>query len=107
MTTFDERDNRFENEFAHDEELKFKIEARRDKLVGLWLAEKMGLTGDAASHYAREVIVSDLEEPGEEDVIRKLMADIKAKGLSLTERQVRDKMAELLSVAKQQIHDGV
>lgn len=106
MTTFDEREDRFENEFIHNAELRFKVEARRNKLLGLWLAEKMGLTGDDATRYAGEVVRADLEEPGEEDVIRKVMADIAEKGTGVSELEVREKLAELLPEAKRQIREG-
>jgi hypothetical protein len=103
MTTFDDRENAFENMFAHDAEMQFKAEARRNKLLGLWAAGKMGLSGDAADAYARTVIVEDLKEVGDDDVYRKVAADLEAKGAGLPEAALRKKMAELMSEAKGQI----
>ena len=100
MTTFDDRENAFENKFAHDAEMQFKAEARRNKLLGLWAAERMGKTGDEAQAYAKEVIKADFEEAGDEDVYRKVSGDL---GDKATEAEIRTKMAELLSVAKVQL----
>ena len=103
MTSFEDRKRGFEGKFAHDEELRFKATARRNKLLGLWAADKMGLSGDAAQVYAREVIKVDLEEPGEEDVFRKIKADFDTKGLDQSEHQIRRAMEELLAEALNQI----
>ncbi len=103
MTTFEERQKGFERKFAHDEELKFKATARRNKLLGLWAAEKMGLTGDAAQAYAREVVKADLAEPGEEDVFRKVRADFDAKGVDQSDHQIRRAMGDLMAEAVAQI----
>lgn len=103
MTNFDDRERGFERKFAHDEELKFKATARRNRLLGLWAAEQMGLSGDEAQTYAREVIKADLSEPGEEDVFRKIRADFDAKGVSQSDHQIRRKMTELLAEAVNQI----
>ena len=100
MTTFNERENAFENKYAHDEEMQFKAVARRNKLVGLWAAELMGKTGDEAEAYAKTVVLADFEEAGHEDVVRKLAADL---GAAATEDAIRAKMAELLPVAQEQI----
>ena len=100
MSTFDDRQNAFEAKFAHDAEMNFKAEARRNKLVGLWAADLMGKTGADAQAYAREVIHADFEEAGHEDVVRKLVADL---GTLAEEKVIRDKMEEFLSVAKGQI----
>jgi len=100
MTTFDDRENAFEAKFAHDAEMNFKAEARRNKLIGLWAADLMGKTGDEATAYAREVIHSDFEEAGHEDVIRKLVRDL---GSLADEAVIRQKMEEFLSIAKGQI----
>ncbi len=100
MTTFDDRENAFENQFAHDQELKFKAEARRNKLLGLWAAGLLGKSGDAAAAYAREVIASDFAEAGDEDVFRKVAADL---GDQTDAATLRDKMAELMAEAKRQI----
>jgi hypothetical protein len=107
MTTFDERQKGFERKFAHDEELKFKATARRNKLLGLWAAEKMGLAGDAAQAYAREVVKADLAEPGEEDVFRKVRTDFDAKGIDQSDHQIRRMMTELMGEAVQQIETEV
>lgn len=100
MTSFDDRENAFENKYAHDAEMQFKAEARRDKLLGLWAAELLGKTGDDAAKYAKEVIKADMEEPGDEDVYRKVSGDL---GDKADEATIRAKMAELLAVAKGQI----
>ena len=103
MTTFDKREEGFEKKFAHDEETRFKVMARRNKLLGLWVAEKLGLTGDAASTYAQDVVASDFAEAGDNDVLRKVMGDLKAKSVDLSEHRVRRQMDELLGEAKKQI----
>ena len=103
MASFEDREKGFERKFAHDEELKFRATARRNKLLGLWAAEQMGITGDAAQAYAREVIKADLVEPGEEDVFRKIRSDFDAKGVSQSDHQIRRKMADLMGVAAGQI----
>lgn len=101
MTSFDDRKKAFESKFAHDAELMFKVAARRNKLLGYWLAEKLG-EADAET-YARSVVVADLEEAGDEDVMRKVMGDIAAKGAAVTEADVRAKLAALQVEAKAQI----
>ncbi len=107
MTTFDKREEGFEKKFAHDEELRFKATARRNKLLGLWAAEKMGLTGEAAEEYAREVVRADFEEAGDEDVYRKIKHDLSAASIELSEHQIRRTMDELMSTAITQIRtDG-
>jgi hypothetical protein len=103
MTNFEDREKGFERKFAHDEELKFRATARRNRLLGLWAAELMGVTGEAAQNYAREVIKADLIEPGEEDLFRKIRADFDAKGVSQSDHQIRRKMADLMGVAVSQI----
>ncbi len=100
MTTFDDRENAFENKFAHDEKMKFKAEARRNKLLGLWAAELMGKSGDAATAYAKEVIAADFEEAGDEDVFRKLSDDLGALADATT---IRTRMVELMVEAKRQV----
>lgn len=104
MTTFDDRENAFENKFAHDEELKFKAEARRNKILGLWAAGLMGKSGDAAAAYAKDVVAADFKEAGEEDVYRKLAADL---GALADETTIRTKMVEFMADAKRQIMDEV
>src|SRR5215831_1776021 len=103
MTTFDKREEGFEKQFAHDEELKFKANARRNKLLGLWAAEKLGLTGDAAESYAKEVVASDFEEPGDDDVFRKIRRDFDVKAIHESDHQIRRVMDELMATAVQQI----
>lgn len=93
------REDAFENKFAHDEELKFKAEARRNKLLGLWAAEMMGKTGDDAEAYAKSVILSDFEEPGDEDVFRKVRADFDEAGIEQSDHQIRRTMNELMAKA--------
>ena len=100
---FSEREKGYEAKFKMDQELQFKAESRRNKLLGLWLAEKFGMDGATAESYAKEVIVSDMEEPGVEDVVRKVMADIEGRGGGIGEEEVRDKIKEFDSVAMQQI----
>ncbi|ABV92817.1 protein of unknown function DUF1476 [Dinoroseobacter shibae DFL 12 = DSM 16493] len=100
MTTFDDRENAFEAKYAHDAEMQFKADARRNKLLGLWAAELMGKTGEDAAAYAREVIKSDFEEAGHEDVFRKVSGDL---GNLADEATIRAKMAELLIEAKAQV----
>ncbi len=103
MTTFDDRKDTAEKKFAHDAELKFKIVARRNKLLGLWAADLMGISGAAAENYAKEVVVSDFDEPGDEDVFRKVFDDFKANNINKSEHQVRRQMEELLETARDQV----
>jgi len=103
MTTFEDREKGFERKFAHDEELKFRATARRNRLIGLWAADKMGLTGDEAQAYAREVIKADLAEPGDEDVFRKVRADFDAKGVDQSDHQIRRMMGDLMAEAVVQL----
>ncbi len=106
MTTFDKREESFEKKFALEEELKFKAEARRNRLLGLWAAEKLGITGDAASAYAKDVVAADFEEAGDKDVLHKVLKDLTAKGNAVTETDIRAKMGELLAVAVAQVRAG-
>lgn len=101
MTTFDKREEGFEKKFAHDEELQFKAMARRNKLLGLWAAEKLGKSGADADAYAKEVVLADFEEPGDNDVVRKVAADLKPKGID--EAAIRARMNELMALAVEQI----
>ena len=103
MTNFEDREKGYERKFAHDEELKFKATARRNKLLGLWAAEQLGFTGDQAQTYAREVIKADLEIPGDDDVFRKIRRDFDAKGVQKSDHQIRSKMVDLMGVAVGQI----
>ena len=106
MNEFNKREEGFEKKFALDEEQKFKAEARRNKLLGLWAAEKLGITGDAANAYAKEVVAADFEEAGDNDVLHKVLKDLTAKGQAVTERDIRAKMDELLAVAAAQVKAG-
>jgi len=106
MSTFDKREEGFEKKYALDEEQKFKAEARRNRLLGLWAAEKLGITGDAAMAYAKEVVAADFEEAGDADVLRKVFKDMTAKGLSATEAEIRRKMDELMAAAIAQVKAG-
>lgn len=100
MTTFEDRENAFENKFAHDAEMQFKADARRNKLLGLWAADLMGKSGDDAAEYAKEVVKSDFEEAGHEDVYRKVSGDL---GNKADEATIRAKMSELMTIAKAQL----
>jgi hypothetical protein len=103
MTTFDKREEGFEKKFAHDEELRFKANARRNKLLGRWAAEKLGLAGDEAEAYAKEVVMSDFEEAGDEDVFKKVRKDFDAKGVAQSDHQIRRTMTDLMEQAIQEI----
>lgn len=103
MSAFDDRQKGQEAKFAFDAEKKFKAEARRNKLLGIWAAELMSLSGDEAKAYAAEVVAADFEEAGDEDVFRKVSNDLKAKGVAVDEAVIRQKMATLVGVANQQI----
>ena len=106
MTTFDKREEAFEKQFAHDEELKFKATARRNKLLGLWAAEKMGLTGADADSYALSVVMTDFEESGDHDVVRKIRKDFDAKGVVQSDHQISRTMSELMAKAVADIKAG-
>lgn len=103
MVQFDDREQVFEKKFAHDEELQFKATARRNKLLGLWAAELMGISGDDAAAYALAVIKADFIEVGEEDVYRKVKGDLEAKNLDISEHRVRKAMADYMIEARRQI----
>jgi hypothetical protein len=103
MTTFDKREEGFEKRFAHDEDLRFRANARRNKLLGLWAAQKLGLSGADADAYAKEVVVADLEETGDDDVFRKIRKDFDAKGVADSDHQIRRTMVELMEKAIAQI----
>lgn len=106
MTTFDDREDKFEKKFAHDAELRFKAEARRNKLLGLWAAGLMGKTGADAEAYAKEVIKADFEEAGDEDVFRKIRADFDASNVDQSDHQLRRQMDDFLAEAVRQIQQG-
>jgi hypothetical protein len=99
MTTFDKREEGFEKKFAHDEELRFKASARRNKMLGLWAAEKLGYTGAAADAYAKEVVMADFDEPGDGDVFKKVRTDFDAKNVKLTDAEIQRAMEELMAKA--------
>ena len=106
MSSFDKREEGFEKKYALDEEQKFKAEARRNRLLGMWAADKLGITGDAATAYAKEVVAADFEEAGDGDVLRKVIGDFKAKGVALTDQDLRAKMDELMATAVAQVKAG-
>jgi hypothetical protein len=106
MPTFDDREKSYESKFAHDQQLAFKATVRRNKLLGLWAAELMGLTGEAADAYAKEVVKADFEEVGDEDVFRKIRKDFDGKGVAQSDHQIRRRMDELLAEARAQVARG-
>ena len=106
MTTFDKREEGFEKQFAHDEELKFKATARRNKLLGRWAAEKLGLNGAEAESYAKSVVMADFEEAGDHDVMRKIRTDFDAKGVAQSDHQIGRVMTELMEKAVADIKAG-
>lgn len=106
MTTFDNRERGFENKFALDQEQEFKAGARRNRLLGEWAAGLMGLEGDHVAEYAKAVVKSDFELPGDEDVLRKVFEDLKGSGVEIRETDVRRKMDELLAQAREQVKNG-
>ena len=105
-TTFDKREEGFEKQFAHDEELKFKAMSRRNKLLGLWAAEKLGRKGPDAETYAKEVVMADFEEAGDHDVFRKVRKDFDATGVAATDEEIRTVMVQLMAKAVEQIKAG-
>ena len=106
MTTFDEREQGYEAKFAHDQDVEFKAHARRNRLLGLWAAELMGLQKQHLEDYAKAVVKSDFENPGDEDVLRKVFEDLKGAGVQIGERDVRLRMDELMAIAREQIKAG-
>ena len=103
MTQFDDRERAEEAKFARDEAAEFKVMARRDKLLGLWAADLMGMSGADAEAYAKAVVIADLEEAGDDDVFRKVRADFDAKGVQRSDHQIRHQMEELIPVAREQL----
>lgn len=101
MTTFDNRETAFENKYAHDEDVRFKVTNRRNKLLGLWAAERLGKTD--ATAYAKEVVLADFAEAGDDDVLQKVLGDLNAGGIEITAEEVRSKMTALITEAKHQI----
>jgi hypothetical protein len=106
MTTFDNREKGFENKFAHDEELRFKATARRNKLLGIWAAGQLSLSGPAADAYSKEVVMAEFEAAGDEDVFRKIRKDFDAKGVKQSDQQIRSAMTSLMEEAVAQIKTG-
>ena len=106
MTSFSDREKGFEEKFRHDQELRFRVLARRNKLLGQWAAEKLGLKGDAGEQYAKDVVAADFQKPGDDDVLDKVAKDLADKGLAITREQVRHEMTLLLEQAKRQIAAG-
>ncbi len=105
MTSFDKREEGFEKKFAHDEELRFKATARRNKLLGLWAADKLGLKGPDADVYAKEVVMADFEEAGDEDVFRKVRKDFDAKAVTASDQEIRKAMVDLMVTAIEQVQN--
>ena len=103
MSGFKKRKQDAENRFKHDQELEFKANARRNKLLGLWAAEQMGVSGDAADEYAKEVVVSDFDRPGDEDVLEKVLKDFTDKGLDISASKLRKEMDRLMEIARTQV----
>jgi len=103
MTTFDDREKSFEKKFQHDQELQFKVNARKNKLLGLWAAGELGKSGADAEAYAKEVVMADFEKPGDSDIVHKLMKDFAAAGKPLEDHTIRKQAERLLPVAKQQV----
>jgi hypothetical protein len=107
MATFDVRQKGFEQKYKHDKELQFKINARRNKLLGLWAAKELGIPDAEADAYAKSVVLADFEKPGDDDVVEKVLADFKQKGIEMSEHRVRKHMAELLDAARTQVMNEV
>jgi hypothetical protein len=103
MTTFEEREKGFEAKFKHDQELRFTVGARRNRLLGLWAAERLGLKGAEAEAYARQVVMADFEKPGDDDVVAKVVADLTAKGVTVTPAVVRAELEKFSQLAKEQM----
>jgi hypothetical protein len=106
MTTFDDRENAFENKFAHEQDMAFRVTARRNKLIGQWAAQKMGLTAEETDSYAKSVVQADFEEAGDEDVIRKLLGDLIAAGVDTSDEDVRAAMGDLMVEARRQLMEA-
>jgi hypothetical protein len=107
MATFDDREKGFEQKYKHDKELEFKVNARRNKLLGLWAAKELGIPDADAEAYAKTVVMADFQKPGEEDVVEKIVADFKQKGIEMSEHRVRKHMAEFLDAARKQVMSEV
>jgi hypothetical protein len=107
MATFDDREKGFEQKFKHDRELEFKVTARRNRLLGLWAAKELGIPDAEAEAYAKSVVMADFEKPGDDDVVEKIVADFKKKGLEMSEHRVRKHMTELREAARKQVMSEV
>ena len=103
MTTFNDRERSYEAKFAHDEELRFKATARRNRLLGQWAAEKLGLAGTSAEDYIKDVIRADFKHPGDDDVVEKVLDDFKAKDVPVTDAELRAKLVEFMGAAVAEI----
>lgn len=103
MNTFKDREKGYEAKFAHDQESNFKINVRRNMLLGQWAAKMLGMEGEAATEYAKEVVKSDFQKAGDDDVVEKVLSDFKAKGVDMTEARLRSEMGNLLDVARRQL----
>ena len=103
MSSFDDREKAEEARYAHDEELNFKTNARRNRLLGEWVAGQLGLEGADIAAYAKQVVISDFDRPGDEDVFEKIWADLQEKGVDLSEHRVRKQMEELITTAREQV----
>jgi hypothetical protein len=106
MTTFDEREHAFEEKYAHDEELKFKARARRDRMLGLWAAGKLGKSSVAAEDYAASLVVAEMRKDSADQILKTLCADFARAGLDISEREIRKKMDELLAAAVREVTKG-
>jgi hypothetical protein len=106
MTTFDSREQAFENQFAHDEEMAFRVTARRNKLTGQWAAVKMGLTAEETDSYAKSIVQADFEEVGDEDVVRKLMGDLTAAGVETDDEEIRKALSDNTIEARRQLMES-
>lgn len=106
MTTFNDRENAYENKFAHDQEADFKAVARRNKLLGLWAAKQIDLPQAEWDAYAKSVVIADLEKPGDDDVVQKILADFEAAGVRLGEHDIRVELARLLPIAREEVRNA-
>ena len=102
MSSFDDREKGFEAKYRHDQETRFKVTARRNKLLGLWAAEQLGLSGAEAEAYAKTVVAADFEKPGDDDVLHKVMADLSAKGVQVSDHALRKRLADFTHIAREQ-----
>ncbi len=103
MNTFEDREQAFENKFKYDQDILFKINSRRARLIGLWAAERLGIAADKAEAYAQEVVSADLDEPGHADIIRKLQADFKQKGVEISDHRIAKELERHWEIARKQV----